>query len=85
MADLIKSDKFFVRGESVLELGAGSGLPGLIAILQGAHLVVLSDYSSLELLANLEQNVQENIPDPLKHAITVEGHIWGGNGDSILR
>lgn len=85
MADLIKSNKFFVRGESVLELGAGSGLPGLTSVLQGAHLVVLSDYSSPEILANLERNVQENIPDPLKRAVTVEGHIWGGNGDSILR
>lgn len=85
LADLIKSDKFFVRGESVLELGAGSGLPGLMAILQGAQFVVLSDYSSPELLANLERNVQENIPDPLRHAITVEGHIWGEDGSSILR
>lgn len=85
MADLIKSDKFFVRGEYVLELGAGSGLPGLVAILQGANLVVLSDYNSSELLDNLERNVQQNIPDPLKYAITVAGHIWGGDGDSILR
>ena len=85
MADLINSDKFFVRGESVLELGAGSRLPGLISVLQGAHLVVLSDYSSPELLANLERNVLENIPDPLKRSVTVEGHIWGGNGDSILQ
>jgi EEF1A N-terminal glycine/lysine methyltransferase len=85
MADLIGSGNFSVLGESVLELGAGAGLPGILSILEGANSVVLSDYNSPELLKNLERNVEENIPSILKHAIKVEGHTWGGTGSSILQ
>ena len=33
-----------VRGKTVLEVGAGAGLPGLVSALEGASEVVLSDY-----------------------------------------
>ena len=76
-ADFIVDDKFIVRGESVLELGAGTGLPGILAALEGAEMVVLSDYPSTSLLANLQRNVDENVPFHLRTHVAVEGHIWG--------
>ena len=85
IADLIGAGKFSVHKQSVLELGAGAGLPGILSILEGAKNVVLSDYNSPEVLNNLERNVKENIPDSLKHAIKVEGHTWGEYDCSILQ
>lgn len=44
-ADMITDEKEFdVRGKTVLEMGAGAGLPGLVSALEGAGEVVLSDY-----------------------------------------
>jgi EEF1A N-terminal glycine/lysine methyltransferase len=84
-ADFISSGQFSVVGESVLELGAGTGLPGILAVLEGADLVVLSDYKSPKLLANLERNVTENIPAKLKDKVKVEGHIWGQDDSAITQ
>jgi len=77
-ADFIVHGKFIVRGESVLELGAGTGLPGILSALHCAEMVVLSDYPSPSLLANLQRNVDENVPFHLQSRVAaVEGHIWG--------
>ncbi|KAJ6621369.1 putative methyltransferase-domain-containing protein [Mycena sp. CBHHK59/15] len=61
----------------VLELGAGGGLPGIIAAKNGAKHVVLTDYPDAELVANLEYNVQETLPVSLKADVSVQGYIWG--------
>src|SRR5271154_1839582 len=84
-ADFITSGKFDVRGETVLELGAGAGLPGIVTALEGAQFTVLSDYESPTVLANLIRNVDENIPLTLRNRVVVEGHIWGENAGSITR
>lgn len=76
-ADFIVCGRFQVKGQSVLELGAGAGLPGIVATLEGAEMVVLSDYESPTILANLQRNVLENIPKQLQGKVKVEGHIWG--------
>ena len=60
-----------------MELGAGAGLPGIVAALEGAELVVLSDYESQSLIDNLKRNVQENVPLEFQSKVKVEGHIWG--------
>ena len=84
-ADLIILGDFTVVGETVLELGAGAGLPGIVACLHGARMVVLSDYESPKLLANLQANVDENIPATLRRNVFVEGHIWGRAPEKIIR
>lgn len=57
-----------MRGKSVLELGAGSGLPSLVCALNGAVPVVVTDYPDPELVDNLRYNIAHCglIPDPTK-------------------
>ena len=83
-ADFIIHGHFSVDEESVLELGAGAGLPGIVASFHGAKIVVLSDYESPNLLANLQQNVYENIPATLRSKVFVEGHVWGLSPEKII-
>lgn len=50
-----------VKSERVLELGAGTGLAGIIAAKAGAREVVITDYPAAEVLANLRVNVRRNL------------------------
>ncbi|EKF30358.1 RAB GDP dissociation inhibitor alpha, putative [Trypanosoma cruzi marinkellei] len=49
-----------VRGKTVLELGAGLGVPSLAAFRNGARCVVATDYPDGDLLEILEMNVKAN-------------------------
>ncbi|KAF7309709.1 LIM-domain-containing protein [Mycena indigotica] len=66
--------------ENVLELGAGGGLPGLVAAKSGAKHVVLSDYPDESLIQNLEHNIRENEAD---RGCAV-GFIWGRKADLLM-
>lgn len=46
-----------VRGTSMLELGAGAGLPGIAAAIWGAQNVVVTDYPDQDLVENIKINV----------------------------
>ncbi|PFH51947.1 hypothetical protein AMATHDRAFT_39859 [Amanita thiersii Skay4041] len=65
------------RDRQVLELGAGGGLPGIIAAKNGARKVVLTDYPDTQLLNNLRHNVTTNIPAEMHSCVDVQGYIWG--------
>jgi nicotinamide N-methyltransferase len=83
LAEFIEEDeRWNVRGQQVLELGAGTGLAGLVAGLAGAQDVVISDYPAPEVLENIRSNVRANIgprreKDPGIAEVRVEGHEWG--------
>ncbi|KAI7357823.1 hypothetical protein KC320_g1514 [Hortaea werneckii] len=66
-----------VKGERVLELGAGVGLDGIVASLAGAETVSISDYPSEVVLANIRENARKNIPHHLNSKYTVDPHEWG--------
>ena len=48
-----------------------------MSVLAGAEEVVLSDYPSPAILANVKANVERNIPKELQQKLTVRGHEWG--------
>jgi predicted nicotinamide N-methyase len=83
LAEFIEEDEAWsVRGERVLELGAGTGLAGIVAGLSGSREVAISDYPAEEVLENIRLNVQRNVePRRKKDAgigeVQVEGHEWG--------
>jgi Lysine methyltransferase len=66
-----------VRDKSVLELGAGSGLAGIVAAKAGACEVVISDYPAPVVLANLRANVARNLTPEMRRRCRVVGHEWG--------
>lgn len=85
LAEFIEEDeKWDVKGKKVLELGAGSGLSGLVAARAGAETVIITDYPAPEVVANIRKNVEKNIPEDMRVGSEgkaarcwVQGHGWG--------
>ncbi|CAM9672989.1 unnamed protein product, partial [Phaeothamnion confervicola] len=80
LAELIDEHEIDVRGRTVLELGAGAGLPGLMCALNGARHVVVSDYATPRdtvLVDVIEANI-DRLRDHLPpSAVAAIGYIWG--------
>ncbi|PKS11674.1 hypothetical protein jhhlp_001825 [Lomentospora prolificans] len=85
---LLSPDKaiFDVKGKHVIELGAGTALPSMMAALLGAAQVTVTDYPSPALLATLRDNIKnnvtrDNVPEggaaSFCEDVVVEGHGWG--------
>ncbi|KIJ67324.1 hypothetical protein HYDPIDRAFT_84429 [Hydnomerulius pinastri MD-312] len=83
-ASYIDSNEDLSRDKFVLELGAGGGLPGIIAAQSGASKVVLTDYPDAALIENLVHNVQQNLTNEQKIKVTTQGYIWGQPVDNLL-
>ena len=47
-----------VHGRTVLELGAGAGLPSIAAAIWGAKQVVVTDYPDVDLVENMQMNIE---------------------------
>ncbi|BGP00197.1 hypothetical protein RTG_01970 [Rhodotorula toruloides ATCC 204091] len=79
MADALAEGRLRVEGEQVIELGAGAGIPGLVAARMGASRVVLSDYDDPLLIANLRDNISLAFSDSpaARERIRAVGHSWG--------
>jgi predicted nicotinamide N-methyase len=83
---------FNVQGLSFIEVGAGTGLPSIMASLVGAARVASTDYPSPALLKTLRENISRNIeaqnaPDPSlstpASSVVVSGHAWGVFSDEF--
>lgn len=86
MAHLVLSGEIALeKGQSVVELGAGTGLAGLSAALslekRGGGTVVTTDWPDSVILETLEVNYQRNLPSQEVPASNVKwsvvGHKWG--------
>ncbi|KAF2251172.1 hypothetical protein BU26DRAFT_592254 [Trematosphaeria pertusa] len=66
-----------VQAKTVLELGAGGGLPSLVCALSGAAQVVVTDYPDADLIDNLRYNITHCSLLPARSNIVAEGYLWG--------
>jgi nicotinamide N-methyltransferase len=66
-----------VSGRTVLELGAGAGLPSLVCALNGASQVVVTDYPDADLIDNLRYNIFHCKLLSSPSSIVAEGYLWG--------
>ncbi|OAX37745.1 hypothetical protein K503DRAFT_771204 [Rhizopogon vinicolor AM-OR11-026] len=85
LASYIDSNPGIARNCCVLELGAGGGLPGLVAAQNGATKVVSTDYPESALIDNLKFNVRQNLTPDEQDRVDTQGYIWGHSVDDIMR
>ncbi|XP_030808365.1 protein N-lysine methyltransferase METTL21A [Camarhynchus parvulus] len=69
-----------LRDRSVIELGAGTGLLGIVVTLLGARVTITDRAAALELL---ESNVQANLPPELRPRAVVKELTWGKDLDNF--
>lgn len=79
-----KNREDLVTDKTVLELGAGAGLPSLVASLSARH-TVITDYPDPDLVANLELNrTSAGLSQEHQDRISVQGYIWGDSVDELV-
>lgn len=71
-ASFFDKNKEICRDKCVLELGAGGALPSLVAALNGARKVVVTDYPDSELIDNIRQNVSTNLKQNHQDRVSVQ-------------
>lgn len=69
----------YVKNKKVLELGAASGLPGIICALNGVEKIVSTDYPDADLISHIQYNFDalEKTGAYPKTCYDVKGYIWG--------
>ena len=74
---MITAREMDVRAKRVVELGAGTGLPSLVAAVMGARHCVVTDYPDPDILAALQRNVRDTCDAYAALSLEVRGLAWG--------
>lgn len=82
LADAIFSGAVPVHGKTVVELGAGTALPAIVAARCGAARVVATDYDDPAVVSALKKNVARGVQGT-NAPISACGHTWGRNCDDL--
>ncbi|KAE8580171.1 hypothetical protein XENTR_v10024339 [Xenopus tropicalis] len=70
----LESEGIHLQNSSVIELGAGTGLVGIVAALLGAQVTITDRDLAMEFL---RMNVRDNIPKDSLHRVSVRALNWG--------
>ncbi|KAG5181676.1 hypothetical protein JKP88DRAFT_148843, partial [Tribonema minus] len=87
LAEMFDGGEVDLKGKTVLELGAGAGLPGLIAALCGASTVLITDYGTSvdhTLVEAIRRNIDALSPHVPKECLHAAPHVWGGSVQPLL-
>ena len=79
LADKMDSGEILVKDKRVLELGAGAGLPGLVAALNGASHSLITDYKDEDLIRVINLNVDSLAPFTQTCKTVGAGSTFGDN------
>ncbi|XP_078419507.1 EEF1A lysine methyltransferase 3-like [Cetorhinus maximus] len=74
LCQYFQQERMDFSGKKVIELGSGTGIMGILAVLLGGQ-VTLTDGSHA--LKQIEHNVSVNVPDPCRHFPTIRTLSWG--------
>ncbi|CZS90669.1 hypothetical protein WAI453_004046 [Rhynchosporium graminicola] len=84
----LEKNPSLITDKTVLELGAGAGLPSLVCVGLGARKVVVTDYPDPDLVGNLWMNVdtfyEEKEKEGEERALVAEGYCWGADAKPLL-
>jgi EEF1A N-terminal glycine/lysine methyltransferase len=89
ISDYFEADPSRVRGRTMLELGAASGLPSLVAAILGASRVVMTDFPDVDIVSTMQKNIDEcdatvEPAGELASRIDALGFVWGGDPEPLL-
>jgi len=81
----LEKNPSLITNKTVLELGAGAGLPSLVCGVLGAKKVVVTDYPDPDLVANLWKNIEAcELLSREGEGIVAEGYCWGADTQTLL-
>ncbi|XP_017282359.1 protein N-lysine methyltransferase METTL21A [Kryptolebias marmoratus] len=66
--------KVELKGKRVIELGAGTGLVGIVAAVLGAHVTITDRQAALDFLS---ANVEANLSPELRQPVVISELTWG--------
>ncbi|KAJ4418273.1 Protein N-terminal and lysine N-methyltransferase efm7 [Gnomoniopsis sp. IMI 355080] len=98
ISDYFETNPDVVRGKTVLELGAGAGLPSIVAAVLGAKKVVMTDYPDNDIVEVMWKNVDgcdlllprqpsgdaEPEGQSGQRNLIAKGYIWGYSAAPLL-
>ncbi|KAI1631444.1 hypothetical protein F4809DRAFT_166170 [Biscogniauxia mediterranea] len=79
-----------VRDRTVLELGAGAGLPSIVCSILGARRTVVTDFPDPDLVINMKKNILGCHLIPASDAdlkdspIVADGYVWGADPAHLI-